>query len=207
MKPQFVTLEGVEGAGKSTQKTAICAWLSARGVSFVETREPGGTPLAESIRTLLLHTEADPPTALTELLLMFAARAQHLETRIQTALNAGHWVICDRFTDATFAYQGGGRGCSWSWIETLETLVQGSLRPDTTSVFDVPVDIGLSRAASRGHADRIEREDHAFFERVRRAYQRRADAEPQRFVMIDGSPPAEQVTATLLTTLAIRWRL
>jgi dTMP kinase len=207
MKPQFVTLEGVEGAGKSTQKAAICAWLSARGVSFVETREPGGTPLAESIRSLLLHTEEDPPTALTELLLMFAARAQHLETRIQTALNAGHWVICDRFTDATFAYQGGGRGCPWAWIETLESLVQGGLRPDTTIVFDVPVDVGLARAASRSQADRIEREDRAFFERVRQAYHQRAQAEPARFLMVDGTPPAEQVTKTLLTTLATRWKV
>ncbi|NBS12170.1 MAG: dTMP kinase [Gammaproteobacteria bacterium] len=207
MKPQFVTLEGVEGAGKSTQKSALCHWLRARGVPFIETREPGGTPLAEAIRGLLLHTDEDPPTALTELLLMFAARAQHLETRIQTALAAGTWVICDRFTDATFAYQGGGRGCPWAWIETLESLVQGTVRPDTTIIFDVPVDVGLSRAAARSEADRIEREDAVFFERVREAYLRRAEADPERFIVVDGTPPETQVTEHLLATLATRWAL
>lgn len=207
MKPQFVTLEGVEGAGKSTQKAALCDWLRAHDVPFIETREPGGTPLAEEIRRLLLHTENDPPTVLTELLLMFAARAQHLETRIQTALAAGSWVICDRFTDATFAYQGGGRGCPWDWIEMLESLVQGTVRPDTTIIFDVPVEVGLARAAARSQADRIEREEAAFFERVRDAYLRRADADPRRFVVVDGTPPATQVTESLLVTLATRWGL
>jgi len=207
MTPQFVTLEGVEGAGKSTQKAALCAWLRSRGISLIETREPGGTPLAESIRGLLLHTDEDPPTALTELLLMFAARAQHLQTRIQRALTEGHWVIRDRFTDATFAYQGAGRGCPLEWIETLENLVQGSLRPDTTIVFDVPVEIGMARAHDRSASDRIEREDRAFFERVRGAYQQRAAWAPERFVVIDGTPSPERVTADMLTRLAARWAL
>ena len=135
LKAQFITLEGVEGAGKSTQKDALCRLLDVNGVPYIETREPGGTSYAESIRELLLSHSDDAPSAKTELLLMFAARAQHLETKILPALEAGTWVICDRFTDATYAYQGGGRELPVDWIETLETLVQGTKRPDLTLIL------------------------------------------------------------------------
>ena len=155
-KPQFITLEGIEGAGKSTQKVALCRLLDANGITYIETREPGGTPYAESIRQLLLTRSEDAPSAKTELLLMFAARAQHLEAKIIPALEAGAWVVCDRFTDATYAYQGGGRQLPVDWIQSLETLVQGVRRPDLTLIFDIPVEMGLARADLRGALDRIE---------------------------------------------------
>ena len=161
-KAQFITLEGVEGAGKSTQKDALCELLDANGIRYIQTREPGGTPYAENIRALLLGSSDETPQAKTELLLMFAARAQHLETKILPALKRDIWVVCDRFTDATYAYQGGGRGLPSVWIQTLEKLVQGERVPDLTLFFDVPVEIGLERADRRGNLDRIESEDIEF---------------------------------------------
>ena len=207
LKAQFITLEGVEGAGKSTQKDALCRLLDANEVPYIATREPGGTSYAESIRELLLSHSDDAPSAKTELLLMFAARAQHLETRILPALEAGTWVICDRFTDATYAYQGGGRELPVAWIETLETLVQGAKRPDLTLIFDVPIEIGLARAGRRGALDRIESEELAFFERVRAMYQQIASRETDRVVMLDASSDIESVTESMVALLMTRWNL
>ncbi|WP_313487378.1 dTMP kinase [Stutzerimonas kunmingensis] len=185
MKGLFVTLEGPEGAGKSTNREYLAERLRACGVDVVLTREPGGTPLAERIRELLL-TPADEPMAVdTELLLVFAARAQHLAQVIRPALERGAVVLCDRFTDATYAYQGGGRGLSIERIAQLEVFVQGELRPDLTLIFDLPVEVGLARAAARGRLDRFEQEGLRFFESVRRAYLDRAKAAPSRYRIID----------------------
>ena len=206
-KPQFITLEGIEGAGKSTQKVALCRLLDANGITYIETREPGGTPYAESIRQLLLTRSEDAPSAKTELLLMFAARAQHLETKIIPALEAGAWVVCDRFTDATYAYQGGGRQLPVDWIQSLETLVQGVRRPDLTLIFDIPVEMGLARADLRGALDRIESEDIAFFERVRAMYQEIASRDTERVVTLDATADIDTVTESMITLLMTRWNL
>ena len=206
-KPQFITLEGIEGAGKSTQKVALCRLLDANGITYIETREPGGTPYAESIRQLLLTRSEDAPSAKTELLLMFAARAQHLETKIIPALEAGVWVVCDRFTDATYAYQGGGRQLPVDWIQSLETLVQGVRRPDLTLIFDIPVEMGLARADLRGALDRIESEDIAFFERVRAMYQEIASRDTERVVTLDAMADIDTVTESMITLLMTRWNL
>ena len=207
VKPQFITLEGVEGAGKTTQKQALCRFLEGHGIAYVETREPGGTPYAERIRGLLLDHAEEPVAAKTELLLMFAARAQHLEQCIKPALAAGQWVICDRFTDATYAYQGGGRQLPMDWIDQLRVWVHGDFQPHTTLIFDVPVELGLARAEARGGLDRIESEHRAFFERVRQAYHAIAAAEPERVVLIDATDSADQVSATMLDILSARWGL
>ena len=206
-KPQFITLEGIEGAGKSTQKVALCRLLDANGITYIETREPGGTPYAESIRQLLLTRSEDAPSAKTELLLMFAARAQHLETKIIPALEAGAWVVCDRFTDATYAYQGGGRQLPVDWIQSLETLVQGVRRPDLTLIFDIPVEMGLARADLRGALDRIESEDIAFFERVRAMYQEIASRDTERVMTLDATADIDTVTESMITLLITRWNL
>jgi len=206
-KPQFITLEGIEGAGKSTQKVALCRLLDANGITYIETREPGGTPYAESIRQLLLTRSEDAPSAKTELLLMFAARAQHLETKIIPALKAGVWVVCDRFTDATYAYQGGGRQLPVDWIQSLETLVQGVRRPDLTLIFDIPVEMGLARADLRGALDRIESEDIAFFERVRAMYQEIASRDTERVMTLDATADIDTVTESMITLLMTRWNL
>ena len=206
-KPQFITLEGIEGAGKSTQKVALCRLLDANGITYIETREPGGTPYAESIRQLLLTRSEDVPSAKTELLLMFAARAQHLETKIIPALEAGTWVVCDRFTDATYAYQGGGRQLPVDWIQSLETLVQGVRRPDLTLIFDIPVEMGLARADLRGALDRIESEDIAFFERVRAMYQEIASRDTERVMTLDATADIDTVTESMITLLMTRWNL
>ncbi|WP_454913449.1 dTMP kinase [Stutzerimonas chloritidismutans] len=193
MKGLFVTLEGPEGAGKSTNREYLAERLRACGVDVVLTREPGGTPLAERIRELLL-TPADEPMAVdTELLLVFAARAQHLAQVIRPALERGAVVLCDRFTDATYAYQGGGRGLSIERIAQLEVFVQGELRPDLTLIFDLPVEVGLARAAARGRLDRFEQEGLRFFESVRRAYLDRAKAAPSRYRVIDAGQPLNVV--------------
>ncbi|CEG52671.1 dTMP kinase [Stutzerimonas kunmingensis] len=193
MKGLFVTLEGPEGAGKSTNREYLAERLRACGVDVVLTREPGGTPLAERIRELLL-TPADEPMAVdTELLLVFAARAQHLAQVIRPALERGAVVLCDRFTDATYAYQGGGRGLSIERIAQLEAFVQGELRPDLTLIFDLPVEVGLARAAARGRLDRFEQEGLRFFESVRRAYLERAKAAPSRYRIIDAGQPLNVV--------------
>lgn len=192
---RFITLEGIEGAGKSTQVAQLAELLSERGVTPVTTREPGGSPVAERLREVLLDPRHAGMSETAELLLMFAARAEHLERTIRPALEAGSWVICDRFTDATYAYQGRGRGIDATRIATLETLVQGSLRPDLTFLFDLPAQIGLARARARSdRADRFERETLPFFESVRDAYRERAAAYPARYRVIDASAPLAEVT-------------
>ncbi|MGH8351919.1 MAG: dTMP kinase [Pseudomonas sp.] len=193
----FITLEGPEGAGKSTNREYLAERLRERGVEVLLTREPGGTPLAERIRELLLAPSDEPMAADTELLLVFAARAQHLAEVIRPALARGSVVLCDRFTDATYAYQGGGRGLSAARIATLENFVQGELRPDLTLIFDLPVEVGLARAAARGRLDRFEQEERGFFEAVRQAYLRRAAAEPGRYRVVDAAQPLAQVQQAL----------
>lgn len=193
MSGLFITLEGPEGAGKSTNREYLAARLREQGVDVVMTREPGGTPLAERIRELLLAPSEERMAVDTELLLMFAARAQHLAEVICPALARGAVVLCDRFTDATYAYQGGGRGLSVERIAILESFVQGELRPDLTLVFDLPVEIGLARAAARGRLDRFEQEGQAFFEAVRQAYLQRAGQQPQRYRLLDAAQPLSAV--------------
>jgi dTMP kinase len=199
---RFITLEGGEGAGKSTQLQTVAACLTAAGIPFLTTREPGGTPRAEAIRGLLLSPgEAEPMASETELLLMFAARAQHVRQRIEPALAAGTWVLCDRFTDATRAYQGGGRGLDLSQIEALAAWVHGDCWPDLTLLLDVPALQGLARAEKRSAKDRIEQETLAFFERVRAHYLAQAEAEPERFRVIDAAPAEATVTAQVKATV------
>jgi dTMP kinase len=192
----------VEGAGKSTQLAALRAGLAARGIAVVTTREPGGAPIAERMREVLLDPACRGMAADAELLLMFAARAEHIDKTIRPALARGAWVLCDRFTDATYAYQGGGRGLDTARIALLEDLVQGDLRPDLTLLFDLPVDVGLARAGRRSDPDRFESEAVRFFERVRAAYLARADAEPGRFRVVDAARPAPEVTERVLAILA-----
>lgn len=191
---QFITFEGTEGVGKSTQLQNAAEVLREQGIDVILTREPGGTPMAESIRELLLAPREEPVNDITELLLMFAARAQHLHSRILPELAAGRWVLCDRFTDATFAYQGGGRGVSAEAIATLETLVQGDVRPDHIVLLDAPVETGMARAKSRGELDRFELETVAFFERIRQIYLERAAAAPERYHVIDAARPLASVS-------------
>jgi dTMP kinase len=205
MRGRFISFEGGEGAGKSSNVQLTAGFLRDRGVEVVVTREPGGTPLAEDIRKLLLAPRDEIMQADTELLLMFAARAQHVGELIRPALARGAWVLSDRFVDASYAYQGGGRGLSMSRIAELERLVLGDLRPDLTLLFDVPVEVGLARAGKRGDLDRIEREDMAFFQRIRDTYLDRASAEPERFQVLDAAAPLERVQAELLATLTRRW--
>jgi dTMP kinase len=202
---KFITIEGGEGVGKSTQIAAVREHLLSHGRAVVMTREPGGTPRAERIRELLLEQSAEPMPVLCELLLMFAARATHIANVIEPALSRGDWVVCDRFTDATYAYQGGGRGMDVKQIATLEQLVQGSLRPDLTILLDVSLDISTARAQHRnlqtGSVDRFEREQRDFFERVRDAYLARARQEPARIAVIDASGDRDRVSAAIRSTL------
>lgn len=191
---KFITLEGVDGAGKSTHIPLITELLRAGGRELVVTREPGGTPLAERLREMLLH---DAMCAETETLLMFAARREHLEQVILPALERGAWVLSDRFTDASFAYQHGGRGVSASKIETLERWVQESLQPDMTLLFDVPVVVSCQRLAGARDPDRFEQENADFFERIRTAYLERARQFPQRFRIIDASRTIPEIQETL----------
>jgi dTMP kinase len=200
---RFVTLEGIEGAGKSTVARYVLEWLQARGQRAVLTREPGGTPLAERVRELVLKPdgEAIPPAA--EMLLMFAARSLHLANLIRPALARGEWVICDRFTDATRAYQGGGRGVARTTIESLAQLVHADLQPDLTLLLDLPVATGMARArARRGETDRFEQEQGAFFERVRVAYLELARADAQRFCVVDAARELPAVQASVAQALA-----
>lgn len=201
MQGRFITVEGGEGVGKSTNMDFVCQYLSDIGADVLVTREPGGTPLGEAIRELLLSPDHKGMDPVCELQLMFAARAQHLAKVIRPALEKGRWVLCDRFTDATYAYQGGGRGIDSGMIARLEELVQGDFRPDLTLLLDVPVDIGLSRANSRSDPDRFEQEKTAFFERVRQCYLDRAAAEPGRFRVIDAGKPLEAVQQQLQACL------
>ena len=199
---RFVTVEGIEGAGKSTQMDVIRQYLEERGISVVMTREPGGAPLSEAVRTLLLDPDNRGMSSDTELLLVFAARAEHLHKVIRPALESGDWVLSDRFTDATFAYQGGGRGIEAARIAILEEWVQGPLRPDLTLLLDVPVEAGMSRIAGRGKPDRFEREDRQFFQRIRDSYLQRAAAEPQRIRLIDARAPVQQVSREALAAVS-----
>jgi dTMP kinase len=194
MPGKFITIEGIEGVGKSTNIESIRTFLSDKQIKSIVTREPGGTSLAESIRCLLLKVEDEDPVELCELLLIFASRAQHIKKVIEPALKQGVWVLCDRFTDATYAYQGGGRGLSSSLISELENLVQGPLRPDLTIILDLDVYTGLSRAKSRGALDRFEKEKLDFFERVRKAYLSIAANATNRCVVIDADNEREAIS-------------
>lgn len=197
MTGKFITIEGIEGVGKTTNIDFIHGLLVGAGKQVVLTREPGGTSLGEDIRGLLLGHKHDGMSDDTELLLMFAARAEHLHKIIQPALAADKFVLCDRFTDATYAYQGGGRGISLEHIEVLENWVQNTLRPDLTLLLDVPVEVGLARAGKRSAPDRFEKQQGDFFERVRAMYLQRATAEPQRHVIIDASQPLADVQSQI----------
>ncbi len=201
MRGKFITVEGVEGAGKSTCIEALCAHLRSRGIDPVITREPGGTALGEAIRELLLSKDYPPMNSDTELLLMFAARAEHLGKTIMPALQLGNWVVCDRFTDATYAYQGAGRGIVEQRIATLEEWVQGDLRPDLTLLLDLDVETGLTRARARSDEDRFEQEARAFFERVRERYLEIAQATPQRYRVINAAREPQDVQQQIATTL------
>ncbi len=204
MRGRFITLEGGEGAGKSTMMERVAGWLRVSGQRVVRTREPGGTILAEKLRDILLDRNNLLLSGKAELLLMFAARAQHLDELIRPALARGDCVLCDRFTDATWAYQGGGRGLPREDIAVLETLVHGDLQPDLTLLLDLPVDQGLRRASRRSEADRFEQEPPDFFGKVRQAYLDRAAADPERFAVIDASPGIEEVWAQIHAVLQAR---
>jgi dTMP kinase len=188
---KFITIDGVEGAGKSTQITFICDYLKAKGVNVILTREPGGTDVGEKIRTLLLSNSTGKMHADTELMLMFAARNEHIQNKIMPALKQGDWVLSDRFTDASYAYQGGGRGLDVERIAQLEQWVLQDFTPDMTLLLDVPVEIGMSRVESRGKKDRIELEAKDFFNRVRQAYIDRSEQFPDRIKLIDSSQTVE----------------
>jgi dTMP kinase len=202
---KFITLEGIEGAGKSTLAQFASAWLGRHGIAVRLTREPGGTPLAERVRQIVLERGAEPVSPLTETLLMFAARALHVENVIRPALARGEWVVCDRFTDATRAYQGSGRGVDAALIDALALAVHGDLKPDCTLLLDLPVSAGLSRARTRpgagATADRFEVETVGFFEKVRAGYLALARREPQRFRIVDAAAPLAEVEQRIAEAL------
>ncbi len=200
MAGRFITLEGIEGAGKTTAARFVREWLESHDIAFISTREPGGTPLAERVREIVLNRGGETITPATETLLMFAARGIHLNNRIRPALAKGEWVVCDRFTDATRAYQGAGRGVDREWIEQLASAVHGDLQPDRTLLLDLPVAVGQARARQRSGpapTDRFEEEADVFFERVRNEYLRLANTEPRRFRIIDASRPLPEVGAAI----------
>lgn len=201
MRGRFITIEGTEGVGKTTNIAFIKQWLDDNKISFVSTREPGGTPLAEEIRQLLLSNREEQVCSKAELLMMFAGRAQHIDKVIEPVLDKGHWVLCDRFTDATYAYQGAGREMGDELIASLETMVQGSMRPDLTLLLDIPVELGLERAGKRSQPDRFELEKTDFFNRVRQAYLTMAKNNPQRYKIIDASQALEDVQQQISNTL------
>ncbi len=200
---KFITLEGGEGLGKTTNLAFIKDFLTAKGIEVIVTREPGGTELAEKLRALLLETEGEQIASETELLLMFAARAQHLENVIKPALAKGQWILCDRFTDSTYAYQGGGRKMPVQNIAWLEDFVQKALRPDLTLLFDAPVELGMGRAKKRGVLDRFENEQKAFFNDVRTAFLKQAKAFPERIRVIDAARPLQDVQDTIRQLLTV----
>lgn len=204
---KFITIEGSEGVGKTTQIAALRDWLQARDLEVIVSREPGGTPRAERIRELLLTPTEEPMPMTCELLLMFAARATHIENLIRPALERGAWVVCDRFTDATYAYQGDGRGVRRDEIASLERFVQAELRPDLTLLLDAPIEIGAARAAARdgeGARDRFEQERQDFFERVRNSYLERARSQPGRIAVIDATADRESVKQAIRAEVEIR---
>ena len=193
-KGKFITIDGVEGAGKSTQIDFICSYLQEKSIEVVKTREPGGTEIGEKIRKLLLGVETGPMKNDTELLLMFSARNEHIQSKIKPALAQGKWVVSDRFTDASFAYQGGGRSVDMARIEELEKWVQGDFQPDLTFLLDLSVDIGMKRIKLRSEKDRIEQEDRDFFKRVREVFIRRSQKHPQRIKLVDATVKISQVS-------------
>ncbi|MEE8495040.1 MAG: dTMP kinase [Xanthomonadales bacterium] len=205
MKGRFITIEGGEGAGKSTMMDRLSLWLESHGHRVLRTREPGGTALAEKIRAILLDDRHGELSGQAELLLVFASRAQHLEELIRPALARGDTVLCDRFTDASWAYQGGGRQMPVEWIATLEQMVHGDLQPDFTLLLDLPVEQGLKRASRRGKADRFEQESSRFFKRVRQAYLARAKSSAKRFEIIDASGSVDQVWSQIESVLERRF--
>lgn len=190
MQGKFITIEGIEGVGKSTNIAFIQSWLQSQGIECLLTREPGGTDLGEQLRNILLHGGDVCDKA--ELLMMFASRAQHLQEKIKPALDNGVWVLCDRFTDSTYAYQGGGRQLNFDWISQLEQLVHGDMQPDLTVLLDAPVEVGRARASARSEADRIEAEDMAFFNRVRDMFLARAE-QYKRYSVVDATQPLGHV--------------
>lgn len=205
MRGKFITIEGIEGVGKTTNIAFIQTWLEEHGIDFLTTREPGGTELAEQLRELLLQPRQEIVDNTAELLMIFAARAQHLHSVIEPALQRGTTVVCDRFTDATYAYQGGGRGLDQGNIALLEQLVQGERRPDLVLLLDIPVEEGLLRAKKRSDPDRFEQEQTKFFDRVRQTYLARARQMPERYAVIDASRPLEDVQKCLAEVLEKRY--
>ena len=201
LRGKFITIEGVEGVGKTTNIAFIKDWLTQNNIPYLTSREPGGTPIAEEIRQILLNPRDEAVCNKTELLLMFAARAQHLEQVILPQLNNGSWVLCDRFTDATYAYQGAGRNMDSQLISQLESMIQGTLRPDLTLILDIPPEEGLKRANQRGSLDRFEQEKIEFFERVRERYQLIAKRDLKRCVVIDASQPLADVQVCIKEAL------
>lgn len=200
-KGLFIVLEGGEGVGKTTNSLFIQQYLASKDVKFTTSREPGGTELAEKIRGLILHKHQEPVSDLTELLLVNAARAQHLQEKIIPVLNSGQWMLCDRFTDATYAYQGGGRQLDKQLIAELEQLVQGDLRPDCVIILDAPVEVGRARAEARAELDRLESEAVHFHQRVRDAYLERAAAAPEGYAVIDANQPLDNVQSDIKVVL------
>ena len=194
---KFITVEGIEGVGKSTNIEFLAALIEEKGLKVIRTREPGGTPMAERIRALLLEHGEEPMTDIAELLLFFASRSLHIQNAIKPALQAGQWVVCDRFTDASRAYQGDGRGLNQDTINTLANWVQEDLQPDMTVLLDAPAEVGMDRAGRRGAADRLEIEKTDFYARVREGYLALAKSEPHRFIVIDASRPLSQVQADI----------
>ena len=205
MRGKFITIEGTEGVGKTTNIEFIQSWMDTKNLTYGTTREPGGTPLAEQIRELLLAPREESVSSTAELLLVFAARAQHLNQVIEPMLGEGAWVLCDRFTDATYAYQGAGRLMREDLIRELELLVQGSLQPDLTLILDIPVQVGLARAGERSAPDRFEQEQVEFFDRVRNRYLQIAQDNPQRCIVIDASRSLEGVQAQIAEALESFW--
>ena len=195
---KFITVEGIEGVGKSTNVEFLSTLIEENGYSVIHAREPGGTPMAERIRELLLEHNEEPMTDIAELLLFFAARSLHINNSIRPALEAGHWVVCDRFTDASRAYQGDGRGLNQEWINTLANWVEQNLKPDLTILLDAPAEVGMLRAQQRGATDRLEIEQIDFYTRVRDGYLTLADAEPDRFTIIDACQSLNQIQSIIL---------
>lgn len=197
MRGKFITVEGIEGTGKSTNIDFLTELIEAQGRKVMRTREPGGTPMAEGIRQLLLGNDQEPVPEIAELLLFFASRSLHLQNAIIPALERGEWVVCDRFTDASRAYQGCGRGLDMDRIERLAEWVQGGVEPDLTILLDAPAELGMQRAAARGNADRMDSQAMSFYQRVRDGYLALAEQNPERFVVIDASGTLEQVRASI----------
>jgi dTMP kinase len=199
VRGKFITLEGMDGAGKSTHIPEIISYLKSLGHEVVSTREPGGTWLGERLRELLLHESMDPET---ETLLMFAARKEHISSVIEPALSSGAWVVSDRFTDATYAYQCGGRGVLAQKIDLLENWVQGDLQPDATLLFDVPVEVSVARLSDARQPDKFEKESAQFFSKIRHAYLQRAQLNPKRFHIINSNQPLENVRENVIDILS-----